>query len=125
LNLNLFGAGLLLAVCAFVLRSLGWRGAPVFAAVCLAVIVAEASRLLGGVFDIINSMIGSGAAVSIGAGIKIIGLGYLFGICSDICRELGENGVAKAVEVAGRVEIILVALPFLEEIVKIGVELIG
>ena len=53
------------------------------------------------------------------------GLGYLFGISADICRELGESGIAKSLEVVGRVEIIAVAVPFWKKIIETGVELIG
>lgn len=124
--MKLFGVALLLTFTGFLLRSFGWRGAPVFAAVAAAVIIFESGENLGYIFGSVKN-IGSGVGISelVGAAIKVLGIGYLFGICADLCRELGEAGIAKACEVVGRVEIIAVVIPYFEEIIKVGVELIG
>ena len=108
------------------LRSLGWRAAPVFALISALIILGKIGDALFGVLDTVASL-GKYADIeeAVGAALKILGLGYLFGISADLCRELGEGGIAKAVEVVGRIEIIVVILPFFEEIIKIGVELIG
>lgn len=124
--LKLFGTVLLLTVIAFMLRSFGWRGAPVFAAVCAVLLIMESGEMLGEILGSLKDVsVGVGIAEPVGAAIKVLGLGYLFGICSDLCRELDETGIAKATEVVGRVEIIAVAIPYFEEIIKVGVELIG
>ena len=100
---KLFGIAILSAVCAFLLRGLAWRAAPIFA--CLAAILLLA-LCEGSIGEIISSL--SGIAVRgdvtepVSVIIKIIGLGYLFGISADICRELGEGGIAKALEVGGQ-----------------------
>lgn len=124
--LNLFGAGLILGISAFILRSLGWRGAPVFAVICSVVLIAEAGESLSGVFSSLSLLYRQkGMEEGVSAVLKVLGLGYLFGISSDVCRELGETGIAKSVEVVGRVEIIAVVIPFLKEIIETGVELVG
>ena len=56
--------------------------------------------------------------------LKAVGLGYVFGITSDVCSELGETGVARAVTVAGKVEILLVSLPYFEKTINLGLELL-
>ena len=126
MTLEFFGAVILLAISAFMLRSLGWRAAPVFALISALIILGKIGDALFGVLDTVASL-GKYADIeeAVGAALKILGLGYLFGISADLCRELGEGGIAKAVEVVGRIEIIVVILPFFEEIIKIGVELIG
>lgn len=124
--LKIFGAVLLLCISAFLLRCFGWRGAPVFALVCVIIILNESSEALSGIFNTVNSVSAlADMGEPLGAALKILGLGYLFGISADICRELSESGIAKAVEVVGRVEIIAVVMPFFEEIIRVGVELIG
>lgn len=124
--INLLGAGLVLGISAFILRSFGWRGAPVFAVICSVVLIAEAADGLGGIFSSIGFLYKQkGLDSAVRAALKVLGLGYLFGISSDVCRELGEAGIAKSLEVVGRVEIIAVIVPFLKEIVETGVELIG
>lgn len=123
---KLFGIAILSAVCAFLLRGLAWRAAPIFA--CLAAILLLA-LCEGSIGEIISSL--SGIAVRgdvtepVSVIIKIIGLGYLFGISADICRELGEGGIAKALEVGGRAEIILISMPYLVKTLNLGIGLIS
>ncbi len=119
------GMSLVLLVSALLLRSFGWRGAPVFAVIASVFLLAEAGEGLAYIFESMNfSVYSSELEPPIKAALKIMGIGYLFGICADICRELGEGGIAKSVEIVGRVEIIAVVIPFLREIIKVGVELI-
>ena len=124
--LKLVGAALILTVSAFLLKSFGWRGAPIFTALALVFFIAEAEGEFEYIFSSIKKIGNeSGIEGALSAAIKVLGLGYLFGICSDICRELGESGIAKATEVVGRVEIIAVVMPYFEEIIKLGVEFMG
>ena len=123
--LRLVGAALILTVCSFLLKSFGWRGAPVFTAVALILFIAEAEGELEYIFSSIKKIgIESGIDDALSSAIKVLGIGYLFGICADICRELGESGIAKAVEVVGRVEIIAVVIPYFQEIIKVGIGLV-
>ena len=55
---------------------------------------------------------------------KITGVSLLMGVCAEVCRELGESGVARGVVLAGRVEILCIALPYLQKIIALGVELL-
>lgn len=124
--IKLVGAALLLTVTALLLRRLGFAGAPVFAAVCVVLLLTETVGVLGNLFKS-AAVIGEVSSVQepLGAAIKTLGVGYLFGVCADICRELGESGIAKAVEAVGRVEIIALVFPYFEQIIKVGVELVG
>lgn len=122
---RLFAIGLLLSVMAMLLRSFGFRGAAVFSLFGVAVLLSAAA---GELSDLVGKMgfgeLFSGDAARYTAAIaKVVGCGYLFGICSDMCRELGEPGIAKAVTVGGRVEILLIAAPYFAEILEIGREL--
>lgn len=113
---------LVLAVSAVLLKNLGWRGAPVFTSLGIVLLISE---LLGffaetGKISFIFENLGDGAA----AMLKIIGLGYLFGISSEICKELGENGISSALSLVGRFEIIAVAIPFISEIFSLALSLV-
>ena len=57
--------------------------------------------------------------------LKVVGVGYLAGISSDICSELGAARIGNAVTLVGRLEIIAIATPFFVKILDMGVELIG
>lgn len=123
--LRLIGAALILTVSAFLLKNFGWRGAPIFTAIALVLFITEAEGELEYIFSSIRKIgIESGIENALSAAIKVLGIGYLFGICADICRELSEAGIAKAVEVVGRVEIIAVVVPYFEEIIKVGIGLV-
>lgn len=115
--------GLVFAFSAVLLKNLGWRGASVFTALGILIILGE----LRSAFAEVNKLSGlwetlgeAGTAV-----FKIMGIGYVFGISSDICRELGEAGISSALSLAGRFEIIAVALPFVAEIFSLALSLVS
>lgn len=123
---QIFGIIILLAATAYLLRGFGWQGATVFAAIAAVLLLREGLEPLSYVFTSIKSLGGvADIAEPVSAAIKVLGLGYLFGICADICRDLGEAGLAKATETVGRVEVIAVVIPYFEEIIRVGVEFIG
>ena len=112
----------LLAVMALLLRSFGFRGAAVFASLAVAAVISVASRELGELLRFAeNSRLFEEETLEYFAAIaKIVGTGYLFGICADICTELGEGGIAKAVTVSGRIEILLIAAPYFIRILRLA-----
>ena len=59
-----------------------------------------------------------------GAIVMIIGVGYIFGISADICREVGEGGISSGVILVGRAEMVAIALPYFKRILDIGTELL-
>ena len=66
----------------------------------------------------------AGISEAAGCALKVVGLGYLFGFTADVCRELGEAGVANAVGLVGRVETFLVVLPYFEKTIELGAGLL-
>ncbi len=56
--------------------------------------------------------------------LKIIGLGYVFGISADICEELSENRIASLLTLFSRIEMLLVTLPYIREMIQMGIRLI-
>lgn len=123
--LKLVGAGILLAFTAFVLSELGFRGRKglsVLGLLLLLIAVADGiSKLVQPILGLCDTAGFSEGAV---CALKIVGAGYLFGICADIATELGEPLVAKGLLVAGRIEMLLVAAPYFVGIIKLGAELI-
>ena len=118
--------GLVCAVSAFLLKDFGWKGVPVLGLICFIGILSFAGNYLFSVKDMFLE-IGSDHDISSAAGaiLKIVGVGYLAGIVADVCRELGEAATASAVVFIGRIEIIAIATPFFQEVVRLGMELIG
>lgn len=61
---------------------------------------------------------GTGVSQSAQLLFKALGIAYLTQICANVCRESGENGAAECVELAGKLEILLLALPLLNQILE-------
>ncbi len=57
--------------------------------------------------------------------LKALGIAYLTSITSGICRDCGENSIAGGVENLGRIELLLLAMPLFEEVLKIAEELLS
>ena len=55
---------------------------------------------------------------------KVVGIGQTFAVLSDSFVELGETTIGKAVLVVGRVEILAISLPYLQQILEMSKELL-
>lgn len=116
--------GLMAAASAIILKNFGYKGVPVLTSVVIIVILSfSVSRLLP-IFDI-SGKLPDELSEYVLAAVKAVGIGYLSGISSDICKELGEAGIAKGISVAAKIELILIAAPFVSEAASLAVELIG
>ena len=123
--LGISGAALAAAVLALVLREAGFRSPKLVSVAGIVVLaVASATRLGRLVKELLPPAFGDEVREGARLMLKMIGAGYVYGICSDICRELGESGIANALQVAGRVEILLLLLPTLIEILELGAGLL-
>lgn len=124
--IKICSGALIAAVCGFLLRELGWRGAAVFSVLSIAVflgLVADGLQTVtGGVFTLAERTGVGEIAKEI---LKVLGASYVFGICSDVCGELGERGLASLLTVVGRVEILLIAAPYFVKVTESAVMLVG
>lgn len=55
---------------------------------------------------------------------KAVGLAILAQCCAELCRECGENGIASSVETVGKIQLLLLSLPLLEEVFGIASQLL-
>lgn len=56
--------------------------------------------------------------------IKALGLSFVTGLSSDICKDAGESAIASKVELAGKVSILLLALPLFTKLLDIVYQLV-
>ncbi|SHH37263.1 stage III sporulation protein AD [Clostridium grantii] len=49
---------------------------------------------------------------------KILGISYLASFCSEICRDAGESNLASKVEFAGKILILVLAIPILMAVLQ-------
>ena len=119
------GAALTLAVIVFMLREVGFRGASVIAVISALLLLIRSVEIYGRIKENIlalpEELLENGVLAAM---LKVTGFTYLYGISSDVCRDLGEAGISRALEVVGRVEIALVAAPYVKEIIMLGSELL-
>ena len=110
----LFSA-LLFAIAALLLKNFGWRGAPVFVSIAFILLLGRLPSYLSSFNKLfLVVFVGEcGKAIA-----KIIGIGYLFGISSDVCRELGEPTLASGLTFVGRFEMLTVSAPFLLQAIE-------
>jgi len=108
----------------FLLREFGFRGYR------LAVIVGTVGVIgvaVIGIGDMLSSFSVLGQDIDdkyVKMILKIIGVGYVSGICSDVCIDLGELGLSNAVILVGKCEIVAIAAPCVVSIIEQGVSLI-
>lgn len=61
----------------------------------------------------------------IGIMLKSLGVALLAHLCAGICRDAGEGSIASGVELAGKIEILLLSIPLIEKILGYASEMIS
>ncbi len=117
------GLALLSAALAFLIKPLSPRLAifpPLFCA--LALLVYALSRYREPLSLLSELAASGGLSDALSAILRMLGVGLLTSFTADLCRDLGEGTLASRVELCGRVEILLLCLPFLSELLSLAVE---
>lgn len=116
---------LLSALLLALLEGLGFRSKKLFATLCVIILMIGAlssvSELFASLSDVAEK---SGITEAASCAIRAVGLGYVFGFTSEVCSSLGESSLASLVTIVGRVEIFLVAYPYFEKTLNLGLELL-
>ena len=123
--LRICGIAVLTAIVGMMLGEMGFKGRRLFGTVSAVMLLIGVLESVGTVFSEISSLTSVAGVSEIAlTALKIVGVGYVSGISCDVASELGEGSVARAVELAGRVEMLLITLPYLREILEVGIGLI-
>lgn len=117
---------LLAASLSLLLKSFGFKGAPVFMAALFCAVASHFAGVLAQVALIFDDL-ASVADISeyTKACVKVIGVGYLAGISADTCREIGEGAAARCISILARVELIAISMPFVRAILDSALALMG
>ena len=116
---------LVLAASMVILRELGFRGAPVVAAFAITAALSLYSGELTGAVGILKSSFPGELDETVKTVAKALGIGYISGVSQDITRELGEGGIAKCIAVITKIELTVLAVPYVEEILLAANQLMG
>lgn len=116
---------LMLALSGQLLRESGAKYLPLLAAaggaLLLSVILPELGLLVGEVREL-SAL--SAAAPYLETVLRVLAVGYAAEIGADICRDLGDSSGASRIELAGKIEILLLAMPEFLSLVKLSLSLI-
>ncbi len=115
--------GILICVLSLLLREAGFRGSRLVSLVGTVGLMGLAVMGMDGILDALSlSERLGGASEELSGILKIVGAGMVFGIISDMARDMGELGVASAVSVVGRVEIFALCLPYILRLLELATE---
>ncbi len=115
--------GILICVLSLLLREAGFRGSRLVSLVGTVVLVGIAVMGMDGILDALSLTERLGAASGEIAGVfKIVGTGMVFGLITDMSRDMGELGVASALSVVGRVEIFALCVPYILRLLELAGE---
>ena len=123
--IKICAAALTAGILGMILKELGFSGAKLVSVCSLCAVMLFAVSRLGEVnSELINIEKMGGVGGLCADMMKIVGVGYLFGICADICSELGESMLCKGLLTAGKIEIVILTIPTLENILAMALEII-
>ena len=117
----IIGVSLAAAVIAIILRQYRAEYAIVISLVTGAIVLVAIMQALEPVLGEVSELIGaSGMGTENTAAIlKVVGVGFITQLACDSCRDAGEGAIAAKVELAGRVSILILALPVFSQILQI------
>ena len=108
------------------LGSLGFKSKGLFITLVALIMLGVLGDGLSNVFGkILTFSEMAGITDAAKSALRVIGLGYVFGFTSEICLSLGEPLIASVVTAAGRVQLLVVVYPYIQDVVKLGVELLS
>ncbi len=122
---RIIAVALISALVGVILSEMGCRSKRIFIAISVVVMLLGLSSELAELFSSLSFFAeGAGVGEVARCALKIVGLGYVFGISADIAEELSEKSIASLLTLFGRIEMLAVALPYIKKIAEMGAELI-
>jgi hypothetical protein len=117
--LKICGGAILAAVLGFILSELGFRGKKAFTTLMVVIFLLIFVDLIADATSQIMSVsITDEGKKSLALALKVVGVGHAFNISADACAELSENGIASVLTLVGRLEILIMILPYAIELIK-------
>lgn len=123
--LQVAGIGLIAAMLTLLLRELRASFALPVRLVTTLVLFGAALGLYAPILSRIGALfaLGEGAALAT-AVLRAVGIGLICELSAAFCRDLGEGAVAEGILLFGKLDILLLALPLVDELIEIVGELL-
>lgn len=124
---NISGAAIVTAVIAIVMRQQKQEYSTFIGIAAGALLLLFAIVNLSPVFDFMNGLADLAKLPQGHAAIlfKTLGVCYVTQFAADVCRDAGETGIAGKVELAGKVIVLVLAMPMFESVLKMAVSLMS
>lgn len=117
--LKICGGAILAAVLGFILSELGFRGKKAFTTLMMVIfLLIFVDHIADAASQIMSVPITDEGKKSLALALKIVGVGHAFNLSADACAELSEGGIASALILVGRLEILAMILPSVIELIK-------
>lgn len=122
MNITLiFSTGLIVAIIAVILGGLKGEYA-MLAGVCGGVLLLLA--VLPGIEKLLDNILGVAERANINSGyisivVKASGISCVSSICGAVCRDMGQTAIAAKLELAGRIAIMLTAIPAINALLSL------
>lgn len=114
------GVGICALVTLTILKELRKEYAPLFLLGFAVVSFGFLLPRLSGAVDFLRECVGLAGGERIGLVVKALGVTYLTSTASELCKSAGEAGVGNTIELAGRVEILLLCIPLFRELLDLA-----
>lgn len=123
---QIFGVGLLAAVATVVVKQMRADLAVTVRLAGSVVLLGAVVAMSAPIYSYLSALISRTASGQYAEVlIKALGVALLTHLGAEICRDCGESGIATAVELAGKCEILLLSLPLVSSILSSAAELLN
>ncbi len=124
--LKLCGCALIGAICAMTLKSNTKSIGVAVAVISSVIVIGAVIARLSGAIETLNGIMRAGNMTYYGTVmLKALGVGIVVNTVGSICRDMGEGTISSVVELAGKVEIVLICLPIITETLSLIKELLS
>lgn len=124
--LQICGVGIIAAISAVVIKQLRAEAAVPVRLAANIILIGAALSIAAPVYSYINDMMSASALSEFESVLmKALGVALITHIGSEICRDVGENGIAGCVELAGKCEILLLSLPLITSVLNTVSDMLG
>lgn len=108
------------AICAMTLKGSAKNAAMTVAVLSSLLIIGAVVLRFSGAVKAITEIMKDGGMTNYGkVMLKSLGIGIVVNTVGSICRDMGETSLSSGVELAGKIEILLICLPVITEMLSL------
>ena len=122
---KLCGCALIGTVCAMMLKGTAKSVAAVVAIFSSLLILGAVIGRFSGALQTVNELVRDSGVEGYGeVMLKALGIGIVVNTVGNTCRDMGESSIASGVELAGKIEMLLICLPVITDTLSLIKELL-